>query len=71
MTACEVLHLPASAPDKLQQCLTTAIFRFAEKCVTKPSTSLGSSEQQCIARCADRYSEVRKSRWGRRRMPCL
>lgn len=30
----------------------------AEKCVTKPSTSLGSSEQQCLARCADRYSEV-------------
>ena len=29
-----------------------------DKCVTKPSTSLGSSEQQCIARCADRYSEV-------------
>jgi import inner membrane translocase subunit TIM13 len=26
--------------------------------VTKPSTSLSSSEQQCLARCADRYAEA-------------
>ena len=31
-----------------------------EVCVTKPSSSLGSSEQQCLARCLDRYSEVRR-----------
>lgn len=29
-----------------------------DKCVTKPSSSLGSSEQQCLARCCDRYAEV-------------
>ncbi|KAL3161334.1 hypothetical protein ABBQ32_010232 [Trebouxia sp. C0010 RCD-2024] len=29
-----------------------------EKCVTKPSTSLSSSEQQCLARCTDRYGEA-------------
>ncbi|KAK2077994.1 hypothetical protein QBZ16_003862 [Prototheca wickerhamii] len=27
-------------------------------CVTKPSSSLGSSEQQCLARCCDRYTEA-------------
>ena len=30
-----------------------------EKCITRPSSSLGSSDQQCLARCADRYAEVR------------
>lgn len=40
-------------------CSTDPMPRAAEKCVTKPSSSLGSSEQQCIARCADRYSEAR------------
>lgn len=29
-----------------------------EKCVTKPSSSLSSSEQQCLSRCADRYGEA-------------
>jgi len=29
-----------------------------EKCVTKPSSSLSSSEQQCLARCCDRYVEA-------------
>ena len=29
-----------------------------EKCITKPSSALSSSEQQCLARCADRYAEV-------------
>lgn len=27
-------------------------------CVTKPSSSLSSSEQQCLARCCDRYAEA-------------
>lgn len=27
-------------------------------CVTKPGTSLSSSEQQCLARCCDRYNEA-------------
>ncbi len=29
-----------------------------DKCITKPSSSLSSSEQQCLARCCDRYAEV-------------
>ncbi|EFN53046.1 hypothetical protein CHLNCDRAFT_137287 [Chlorella variabilis] len=29
-----------------------------DKCVTKPSSSLSSSEQQCLARCCDRYAEA-------------
>lgn len=29
-----------------------------EKCVTKPSSSLSSSEQQCLSRCSDRYGEA-------------
>ncbi|KDN38411.1 hypothetical protein RSAG8_09505, partial [Rhizoctonia solani AG-8 WAC10335] len=28
------------------------------KCVTKPSTSLGSSEETCLSRCMDRYMEA-------------
>ena len=30
-----------------------------EKCITKPGNSLSSSEQQCLARCCDRYTDVR------------
>uniref|UniRef100_A0A061RWW5 Mitochondrial import inner membrane translocase subunit n=1 Tax=Tetraselmis sp. GSL018 TaxID=582737 RepID=A0A061RWW5_9CHLO len=29
-----------------------------EKCVTKPGSSLSSSEQTCLQRCCDRYQEV-------------
>lgn len=29
-----------------------------ERCVVKPGSSLGSSEQQCLARCADRYVDA-------------
>ncbi|KAH8981602.1 Tim10/DDP family zinc finger-domain-containing protein [Lactarius hatsudake] len=28
------------------------------KCVTKPSTSLSSSEETCLSRCFDRYMEA-------------
>ncbi|CAE6462727.1 unnamed protein product [Rhizoctonia solani] len=28
------------------------------KCVTKPSTSLGSSEETCLSRCMERYMEA-------------
>ncbi len=38
--------------------LQTVRDKCFEKCVTKPSSSLGSSEQQCLARCCDRYAEV-------------
>jgi import inner membrane translocase subunit TIM13 len=27
-------------------------------CVTKPSSSLSSSDQQCLAKCCDRYAEA-------------
>ena len=30
-----------------------------QACVTKPTSSLGSGEQQCLSRCMDRYTEVR------------
>lgn len=42
----------------VQEFYQTVRDKCFEKCVTKPSSSLGSSEQQCIARCADRYSEA-------------
>lgn len=29
-----------------------------EKCVTKPSSSLTSSEQTCLAKCMDRYIDA-------------
>mmetsp|Transcript_8623 Transcript_8623/g.15584 ORF Transcript_8623/g.15584 Transcript_8623/m.15584 type:complete len:80 (-) Transcript_8623:259-498(-) len=29
-----------------------------QKCVTKPGSSLSSSEQTCLQRCCDRYEEV-------------
>ncbi|KAG9127174.1 Mitochondrial import inner membrane translocase subunit Tim13 [Ceratobasidium sp. 392] len=28
------------------------------KCITKPSTSLGSSEERCLSMCMDRYMEA-------------
>mmetsp|Transcript_16085 Transcript_16085/g.22213 ORF Transcript_16085/g.22213 Transcript_16085/m.22213 type:complete len:83 (-) Transcript_16085:196-444(-) len=28
------------------------------KCVTRPSSSLSSGEQQCLAKCCDRYIEA-------------
>ncbi|BDA45534.1 probable mitochondrial import inner membrane translocase subunit Ti [Coccomyxa sp. Obi] len=42
----------------LQEFYTTVRDKCFEKCVTKPSSSLGSSEQQCLARCCDRYAEA-------------
>ncbi|DBA89900.1 hypothetical protein WJX79_009689 [Trebouxia sp. C0005] len=42
----------------VQEYLTTVRDSCFEKCVTKPSTSLSSSEQQCLARCMDRYAEA-------------
>ena len=42
----------------LQEFITTVRDKCFDKCITKPSSSLGSSEQQCLARCCDRYAEV-------------
>ena len=39
--------------------LQTVRDKCFDKCITKPSSSLGSGEQQCLARCSDRYTEVR------------
>ena len=30
-----------------------------DKCITKPSSSMSSGEVTCLARCCDRYLEVR------------
>jgi import inner membrane translocase subunit TIM13 len=38
--------------------LQTVRDKCFDKCVTKPSNSLSSSEQQCLARCCDRYAEA-------------
>ena len=56
--------LPCNCSDmcrttsELIPALQTVRDKCFEKCVTKPSSSLGSSEQQCLARCCDRYAEV-------------
>lgn len=48
-----VLHCvwPATHPNRHLQTVRDKCF---EKCIVKPSSSLGSSEQQCLARCCDR-----------------
>ncbi|KAI3424729.1 hypothetical protein D9Q98_008118 [Chlorella vulgaris] len=42
----------------LQEFYQTVRDKCFDKCVTKPSSSLSSSEQQCLARCCDRYAEA-------------
>jgi len=44
----------------LQEFYTTLRDKCWDKCITKPSSSLSSSEQQCLARCCDRYAEATK-----------
>ena len=41
-----------------QEFYSTVRDKCWEKCITKPSSSLSSSEQTCLARCCDRYAEV-------------
>lgn len=43
----------------VQEFYSTVRDKCWDKCITKPSSSLSSSEQQCLARCSDRYAEVR------------
>ena len=38
--------------------LQTVRDKCYKACVTKPSSSLSSSEQQCLARCCDRYADA-------------
>lgn len=41
-----------------QELMNKASDRCFLKCVTKPGTSLSSSEQTCLSRCMDRYMEA-------------
>ena len=36
--------------------------RCFDKCVTKPGTSMSNSELTCLAKCCDRYIDVRAPR---------
>jgi mitochondrial import inner membrane translocase subunit TIM13 len=42
----------------LQEFYQTVRDKCFKACVTKPSSSLSSSEQQCMAKCCDRYAEA-------------
>jgi hypothetical protein len=58
------LHLTLNVLRHLQ----TVRDKCFDKCVTKPSSSLSSSEQQCLARCCDRWvarlrREANCSKW--------
>lgn len=46
------------AVAQLQEFYQTVRDKCFKACVTKPSTSLSSSEQQCMAKCCDRYAEA-------------
>ncbi|XP_063978519.1 mitochondrial import inner membrane translocase subunit Tim13-B [Diachasmimorpha longicaudata] len=41
-----------------QELLTKITEKCFKKCVTKPGTSLDSSEQKCVAMCMDRYMDA-------------
>ncbi|GJQ67685.1 hypothetical protein Trydic_g16511 [Trypoxylus dichotomus] len=40
-----------------QELLTKMTEKCFKKCITKPGTSLDSSEQKCVAMCMDRYMD--------------
>ncbi|XP_055326508.1 mitochondrial import inner membrane translocase subunit Tim13 [Sitodiplosis mosellana] len=40
-----------------QELVTKITEKCFKKCVTKPGTSLGGSEQKCIAMCMDRFMD--------------
>ena len=42
----------------IQEIAQTVSEKCFVKCVTRPSTTLSSSEQSCLARCMDRYIEA-------------
>ena len=48
----------SSSHSLSQEFYSTVRDKCWEKCITKPSSSLSSSEQTCLARCCDRYAEV-------------
>lgn len=42
----------------VQEFYQTVRDKCFKACVTRPGSSLSSSEQQCLARCCDRYHEA-------------
>lgn len=73
-----VLRLLASASPRIHPAgppLQTVRDKCFKACITKPSSSLSSSEQQCLARCCDRYAEARRGVVGlgpdARCSPCI
>ncbi|KAK7454542.1 protein translocase subunit [Stygiomarasmius scandens] len=46
------------AQANAQQLINNMNERCFKACVTKPGTSLSSSEQTCLARCLDRFMEA-------------
>ncbi|GMH40631.1 hypothetical protein BSKO_08535 [Bryopsis sp. KO-2023] len=42
----------------LQEFYETVREKCFEKCVTRPGSSLGRGEQQCLSHCFDRYTEA-------------
>ena len=42
----------------VQEFYQTVRDKCFKACITKPGTSLSSSEQQCLAKCCDRYQEA-------------
>mmetsp|Transcript_262 Transcript_262/g.621 ORF Transcript_262/g.621 Transcript_262/m.621 type:complete len:83 (+) Transcript_262:75-323(+) len=47
-----------AAGQYLQELFESIRSKCYEKCVTRPSSSLSSSEQKCLANCCDRYVEA-------------
>mmetsp|Transcript_13243 Transcript_13243/g.23785 ORF Transcript_13243/g.23785 Transcript_13243/m.23785 type:complete len:81 (+) Transcript_13243:85-327(+) len=45
----------AAVFEMLRSTITNKCF---EKCVTRPSSSLSGSEQQCLAKCTDRFIDA-------------
>ena len=43
-----------------QEFFTTVRDKCFQKCVTKPSSTMSSSEAQCLGKCTDRYVEATK-----------
>eukprot|EP00241_Pyramimonas_parkeae_P009115 CAMPEP_0114250006 /NCGR_PEP_ID=MMETSP0058-20121206/14464_1 /TAXON_ID=36894 /ORGANISM="Pyramimonas parkeae, CCMP726" /LENGTH=83 /DNA_ID=CAMNT_0001363627 /DNA_START=48 /DNA_END=299 /DNA_ORIENTATION=+ len=44
----------------IQELFTSVREKCIDKCISRPGSSLSSSEQTCLARCCDRYIEATK-----------
>jgi len=56
--AAVLLHAARLAARRLTRRQTVRDTCF-DKCITRPSSSMSSGEVTCLARCCDRYLEVR------------